>query len=477
MASPRLSAFRSEQILRQTVEPIFWLDRSLRLTWVNAAWERLTGYSAGQVLELSKNGNPSTDDRVGLELLASHQPPAQALAGQPACTLGWLASRDGERYSRVLDFWPFHNQSGELIGILGRVRSSEEPKPENLPEDQRLHEELVVLRQKLLRAHGIDSLVGQGHAHDRLSNQIRMAAMTNSPVLILGEPGTGKRTVATTIHQLGANRRQEIRFVEIEALPSELLHDALFDSIHPAQGDRDFINGDLHNSDSGASRRVATLAIGDILLLPRDFQASLAGWIERGTHERVIAMSVSDPDAALRDERLLPDLYYSLTPLVLRLLPLRERRDEILLLAQHFLERANRFQEPRRTGFTLDAQRALLEYDWPGNLFELERVVNHARRQGERALISASELPASVRGNLAGAFLPPPTPPLIKPLDELLTEIERRLIENALLKARRNKTRAADLLGISRPRLYRRMKELNLEEEEDVEDDLGAPPG
>ena len=112
----------------------------------------------------------------------------------------------------------------------------------------------------------------------------------------------------------------------------------------------------------------------------------------------------------------------------------------------------------------------LQAYDWPGNLSELARVIDvahdHLRSQtrAEKAmsLIDMDDLPASIRGHLGAAHLPPAAAPSIKPLDELLTEIERRLIETALSRARQNKSRAAEFLGISRPRLYRRIKELNL---------------
>ena len=126
----------------------------------------------------------------------------------------------------------------------------------------------------------------------------------------------------------------------------------------------------------------------------------------------------------------------------------------------------------------------LQAYDWPGNLSELARVIDVAhdhfrsqpQPQAEKAmpLIDIDDLPASIRGHLGAAYLPPTAAPSIKPLDELLTEIERRLIETALSRARQNKSCAAELLGISRPRLYRRIKELNLPD--DTEPENGALP-
>jgi DNA-binding NtrC family response regulator len=172
-----------------------------------------------------------------------------------------------------------------------------------------------------------------------------------------------------------------------------------------------------------------------------------------------------DPEKARDQERLRPDLYFALTTLVIRLRPLRERLDEILLLAQHFLERTNLRRAGRVVGFEDAASEALVAYDWPGNLRELARVIEVAHERAIGDLIRLDDIPPAIRGNLGAAYIPPPIPPLVTPLDDLLTKLERRLIEQALGRARQNKSRAAELLDISRPRLYRRIKELNIPDE------------
>ena len=119
-----------------------------------------------------------------------------------------------------------------------------------------------------------------------------------------------------------------------------------------------------------------------------------------------------------------------------------------------------------------------MAYDWPGNLRELARVIDyaHARPESNGLVIEADDLPASIRGNLGAGFVPPPSRGSIEPLDEILVQVERRLIETALRQTRSNKSRAADVLGISRPRLYRRIKELCLPDEPEPSDELpGAP--
>ena len=284
------------------------------------------------------------------------------------------------------------------------------------------------------------------------------------PVLIVGEPGTGKRLVARTIHQQGPRRNAALLPFDCAALPAEVLLRELFGS---------------DDRDHGTSPRLAapegtTLLIGDILDLPRDLQGMLAAALDQGV--RLLATTTGDHENALRTERLRPDLYYALTALVIRLAPLRERLEELPLLAQHLLERLNQHGQRQRPGFSPEALSALLTYDWPGNLRELARVVDVAHATGSGDAIEVGNLPAEIRGHLGAAFLPPPPATPITPLDELLTQVERRLIESALNRSRHNKSRAAELLGISRPRLYRRIKELNLPDEPEPGDEP-APAG
>lgn len=481
MASPRLSAFRSDHLWREADEPTFWLDKALRLVWVNRAWEALTGYPAERVLGVTCKAHAPVESGDLSDLAAGFHPPSRALAGQPARGPTLIIHAQGEKLWRLLDVWPFHDRQGELIGYLGRVRESDSSPLETIDDDPGLRGELLALRQRLWHDYGFDRLIGRGDAHDRLLDQIRLAGGTTSPVLILGEPGTGKRSVARLIHAVGANRLQPIHMIDVEALPADLLETRLFTLWEPSDPRQDRDWDALDGRVSAPASNPATVAVGDVLQLPRDLQSRLATLLRNKSGPRLLALTSVDPEAALRSEQLRPDLYYALTPMVLRLQPLRERREELMLLAQHFLERANRLGGSQKLGFSATAQTVLQAYDWPGNLGELDRVVKFAHDQGEQSLITAEDLPASIQGNLGAAYLPGATPPPIKPLDEMLTEIERRLIENALVKSRRNKTRAADLLGISRPRLYRRMKELNLDDEADPDEEQGplgtASPG
>ncbi len=441
MASPR--------ILRHAREPIFLLDARRRLIYANPAWEELTGVTLASALGGSCDAHGPTTPPDVSGMLGSFCPPPEALNGQPTSGPTLILRADGQRFWRSVDFWAFHNARGMVFCLLGIIRP--EPASPKLSETDtgRLRVELLAVREQLLARHGSDALIGQGPSHRRLLNQVVAASSSELTVTLVGEPGTGKNRVAREIHNRSNRAAAPLIAIDCAALPPQDLERTLF--------------GPIANK---APRTALDLPVGSTLLLsnaldlPRDIQARLASALDGDV--RLLATAAADPAQALRDNRLRPDLYYGLTGLVLTLLPLRERLDELPTLAQHFLERANLRGARQRFGFAEDALAALLSYDWPGNLRELARIIESAHNQGEGDLIARSDLPNTIRGNLASAYNPPPMPTPVTPLDDLLTQLERRLIDQALRRARHNKSKAADLLAISRPRLYRRIKELEL---------------
>ncbi len=447
-------------------EPAFVLGPDRRVLGVNRAMEELTGHAAESIVGLlcRPHGPTRAGDLDGLG--GSLYPPPEALAGRPSGAMTLFLHAGGERRWRRVEFWPFHGDDGALLGLFGLVRPTANERHAPDAESQRLRAELLEVRARLGRRFGVDSLIGRGPAHRRLLDQVRAAGASGASALIVGEVGTGKRTVARTIHALGPTHQAPLLPLDCAALPPEILGRHLF-----GPEDEDESPARLALADG------ATLLLVDVLELPRDLQARLAAALDG--RARVLATTADDPDAALRTERLRPDLYYALTSLVLRLPPLRDRLDDLPVLAQHFLERANQRGGRQREGFEPGAIEALVAYDWPGNLRELARVVDAAHETCPDDRIRAADLPAAIRGHFGGAYQPPP-PPAPVSLDATLIEVERRLIEQTLARSRQNKSRAAELLGISRPRLYRRIKELGLPDEpeppEECPSSNGPPP-
>src|SRR5437773_7650179 len=196
MPTPRAAAFEPNSLWQRACEPIFWLDPALRLIWVNKAWEELTGYPSESVVGLTCQAHGPTRAGDLTDLAASFHPPPESLAGQPAGGPTLILHADGQRLWRRVEFWPFRDEHDRLIGLLGTVRPADGRPSVADSEGHRLHFELLEIRRRLQERYGLDSLIGFGPAHRRLLEQVRLAAASTVPVLIVGEPGTGKRHVA-----------------------------------------------------------------------------------------------------------------------------------------------------------------------------------------------------------------------------------------------------------------------------------------
>ena len=223
--------------------------------------------------------------------------------------------------------------------------------------------------------------------------------------------------------------------------------------------------------------RPRTLFLSDVDHLPRDLQERLLSEYRSKTASvprpmplpRLMSSSTEPLPDAVGDERLLSDFFFLLTTLTIEVPSLRERGDDLIPLAQAFLESQNRGSDRQIGGFADAVWPQLREYAWPGNLDELALVVQEARERCTAPVIGVADLPLRFRAGLEAQSLALPQraldEPPIPPLEEHLAAIERDLIRRALLKAKRNKTLAAKLLGIPRPVLYRRMEALEMSDD------------
>jgi PAS domain S-box-containing protein len=460
MATLRTSgARRLGLLLHQASEAIFVVDAGRRLVYVNPSWEALTGFEADEVLGLEcRPAGPSAEPgRDGLA--ASFCPPAEAFGAELTRTTTLVVHTSGERRWRRLEFWPLHTREERPLGVIGVVRPVESATGSSDAPSLRLRNELLSLRERMRAANQPVELIGTGPRHVRLLEQIEAAAALVSPVLIVGDRGTGKRRVARAIHERGPHASSPLVVLDVPALPPEPLEAEVLTLLGRPE------SADGRVDATPTADRPATAVIREVLELPRDIQARLVALhAPRRAPElpRLLATTSFDPEQARLDDRLRDDLYFLLTSLVIRLDPLRDRLEDLPLLTQAFLEQASQGSTRKPLGFAPEAIEVLRAYDWPGNLRELRKVVEACVAQASGDQVTAADLPPGIRGHLAAAYNPPPVPPPVTPLDASLELVERRLIEQALTFSRHNKSKAAELLVISRPRLYRRMKELNI---------------
>ncbi len=444
-------AFRWQAFFQRCAEPLFVLDRRRRLLFVNGAWEALTGVSAAQAHVLvCRRSRPAAIDDPPEEILAhALTPPPEVLHGASGRVRRLLPGRSASRWWDV-EFLPLR-QEGEQGGylILGRIR----PAPAVEPADTTpLSEKLVNLRQRRVERYGLEAWSSTLPAMRRLVEQVYLAAGVTAPVLLVGEPGTGKQTLARTIHYLSPRRDDACAVLDCEHLPAAAVAALLF-------GER-----------AVGREGLAAVYLREPAFLPRDVQLRLSERIARSsglgsegaTGPRVLAGCATPPEQAVRAGRMLDELACALSTLVVTVPPLRERRADLPGLVERLLERAGAGREVRVTSLSADAWAVLRGYAWPGNVRELYAVLRDACGRATSEQLRAADLPAELRRAVEREQTPPRPAERPLPLEQLLEEAERRLILLALRRTHGHKARAARLLSIPRPRLWRRMLKLGI---------------
>jgi len=320
--------------------------------------------------------------------------------------------------------------------------------------------------RRQLREHGtFGSLIGNSAEMRKIYQVIEQASPTGASVLITGESGTGKELVAQTIHQLSPRATFPFIAINCAAIPETLLESEIFGHEKGAfTGAADRRQGCFELADRG------TLFLDEIgemtpatqvkllrVLQERKFRR-LGGRVEQSVDVRVIAATNIDPVEAVKAGKLREDLFYRLNVFAFRLPTLRERRDDLPLLVQAFINEFNGRNQKNIAGVEQQAMRMLEHYGWPGNVRELRNVIERATILAPGPFIEAKHLPPVL------AEEPPPEhqPQLALAPGTTVEEAERRLIMMTLAHTRDNKTRAAEILGISLKTLHNKLNKLRL---------------
>jgi Nif-specific regulatory protein len=298
-------------------------------------------------------------------------------------------------------------------------------------------------------------------------------AETETTVLITGESGTGKEVVARYIHRASPRATRPFVALNCAALPEQLLESELFGyergaftGAHAARAGRlEQAAGGVLFLDEVGEMNPAVQAKFLRVLQEREFQR-LGGAATLRVDVRVIAATNRDPRVAMERGTLREDLYYRLSVFEITLPPLRERPEDILLLAEAFLEEIGRTVGRPAAGVSKDARDRLLTHPWPGNVRELRNAIERAVILCEGGLITGEHLPMALAAAPRSPAPPPVsavTPPTaIPPEGVKLEAIERELIQKAMAQAQNNKSEAARLLGLARGQLYSRLKRYGL---------------
>ena len=329
-------------------------------------------------------------------------------------------------------------------------------------ENRLLKKEVIRLRKEVESRYDFHQLIGKSPSMQKIYDLIERISDSSSNVLITGESGTGKELVAKAIHYNGVRKEGPFVAINCAAIPETLLESELFGykkgAFTDAKSDK---KGLIFEANEG------TLFLDEITEMPLTLQAKLLRVIEDrevrplgDTNSypfdvRIISSSNRNIKSTIQEGRFREDLYYRLNVIDIQLPPLRERKEDIPLLVQHFINKFSQDLKKNISGVSEGALKIFLNYSWPGNVRELENVIQRAMTLSQHEVILPEDLPATV--------IQTPDKKLVeKALEENFTldQLEKEYIKKVLIEAGGNKSKAAEILGLDRKTLYRKLQEL-----------------
>ncbi len=323
------------------------------------------------------------------------------------------------------------------------------------------------LRKRVDDLYGFENIVGHSPKMLKILDTVRRIAPTELPVLILGESGTGKDLLAGAIHHNSSRSDKKFVAINCAGLSETLLEDELFGHVKGAftgaAADRP---GRFEYADGG------TLFLDEVGDMPLAMQAKLLRVLENGevvrvgtndpirVNVRVLSATNTDLTERVREKQFREDLYFRIKGVTFEMPPLRQRREDIPLLIDHFIKHTNAGHGTKVNGVTADARRVLMAYPWPGNIRQLRNVVENMVVLASGDKVAVDDLPTDIYkgpeqlanaqlGQLAGISL---------------EEAEKELIRNTLQMVQGNREQAANILGIGERTLYRKIKEYGLKD-------------
>jgi DNA-binding NtrC family response regulator len=332
----------------------------------------------------------------------------------------------------------------------------------------RAEEEIKQLKRTLKQRYSFQNIVGKSEAMLKLFDLIEQIAPSRSTVLIQGESGTGKELIAKAIHANSGRRDKPFIPVNTGAVPADLLESTLFGHERGAFTSAHAAKKGLFEVASGG-----TLFLDEIGTMSMDMQAKILRVLQDrrfmhvgGTHEiqvdvRIVAATNVDLRQAVKEGRFREDLFYRLNVILIELPPLRSRKEDVPLLANHYLKvyaEENGFPAP---SLAPESLRLMMDYEWPGNVRELENAMERGVVLCQGTSLTPDLLPTQVRGNSFTTNVLEERPDAS--LFDLMEEIERRIISDRLERCSWNQTEAAEYFRVPLSTLNQKIKRLNIE--------------
>jgi DNA-binding NtrC family response regulator len=469
------------KLLAASERPIYAIDAERRIVYCNPALEAWLELPADRIVGrlVEYRSDPAAEHRSPRDAagpLSDLCPPPRAFYGEPTGGTVSCLERDGRLVHRHAQFIPLH--VGEALrdsqaarrgkqspgGVLALLAASNLTADElaaevgGEPTTDELHRTIRRFRRAQAGRYGLASILGSSSAMRKVRSQIVAAAASGANVLVCGRAGTGRASIGRAIHYHAVGDAA-VKLVPIDGML--LTDDALRRAL------------DAVSSPPVDGSRRPTLLIENVERISQSHQAQLVEAIRRNSiAARIVATTTQPPassDNSAPDEVEAPEpestidasLRDALSTITIDVPRLADRRDDLPLVAQFFLEAANRGNVKQVGSVRPEALDLLALYTWPGELDEMRQVLAAAHRAAATHTIGPADLPPVIHHAVKAAALPRRAPERIV-LDDLLTTIEKEAIVRALAQAGGNKSEAAELLGLTRPRLYRRMEQLGL---------------
>lgn len=449
MSRSRSAASEVARLLDGGVAPIYALDEDRRIVYCNRACAAWLGVKANQLIgQVCQYRSPA--DSAPADLAAGLCPPPQAFAGQPQTAIVSRAGKDGTLVYRRGQFLPLadgHDESSPVVVILEREDQRSQTFEQDGTAEAHLHERVTAFRRQMARRFDAHRLIGSSPALVRARLQIAIASGSGAPVFIVGPPGAGKQHAAKAIHYAGGG-------------------DGLLVPLDCAVLETNVIRSALRSLAARATQRPpgSTLLLEHVeRLVPEAHEDLLALLKMPELRMQIVSTSPRQPAELVSELQFSRELAFALSTLVIELPPLGRRLEDLPLLAQAMLEEQNAAGYRQVARFTPEALDQLAAYAWPGNLDELALTIRETHEKAQGVEITPADLPKRIAWGADLAAHPQRTDePIV--LEEFLAKVERELIARAMRRAKGNKSKAAKLLGLTRPRLYRRLVQLGLEQ-------------
>ena len=428
-----------ETVLEVAYEGVAVLDEQNTITLANARFCNKVGQSKEDVIGQHINKFiPATDNNIPLKVLEINDKP---------CVISTMPmTEEGGAKGFVIKLYEDLDQLADVLQQLNR-----------------LNMQLDYYKDELYKANGtsytISSIVSNNDIVAKIKAQILKVSRSNSTVLVIGESGTGKELFAHSIHNASGRRKEPFIKVNCSAIPSELAEAELFGyedgaftgaRKHGKPGKFELADGGTIFLDEIGD--MPLLLQGKVLRVIQEKEIERIGDVKtRKVDVRIIAATNKNLSDLVSEGKFREDLYFRINVIELKIPPLRERKADVPVLTDHFIRKYSKLFTKNVDGITDAALAALVQYDWPGNIRELENIIERMMNYVESGLINLQDIPEGIRSSKQAVSI----------TGQSLATIEQEAIRAALAETQGNKSKAARLLGISRSKLYEKLSHLS----------------